>query len=96
MSLLGVPLLVGTIVLTVAVTIASVWLGGRLYGSALSQAVRRAALALVCQVCAVLTVAVVVNDQYEFYATWDDLVGSSPSGGVGALTPLTPDRKSVV
>ncbi|GAA0359811.1 alpha/beta hydrolase-fold protein [Microbispora corallina] len=88
MSLLGVPLLVGTIVLTIAVTAASVWLGGRLRGSASSQAVRRAALALACQVCAVLTVAVVVNDQFEFYATWDDLVGSdSAAGSFASLTP---------
>ncbi|MEV8635700.1 alpha/beta hydrolase-fold protein [Streptosporangium sp. NPDC051023] len=90
MGLLGMPLLVGAVVLTVAVTVASVWLGGRLRGPVLWQAVRRAALVLTCQACAVLTVAVVVNDQFEFYATWDDLVGSSPSSGVGALAPLTP------
>ncbi|MEV7004980.1 alpha/beta fold hydrolase [Streptosporangium sp. NPDC051022] len=92
MSLLGVPLLVGTVLLTVAVTVVSVWVGGRLRGPALWQGVRRAALVLLCQACAVLTVAVVVNGQYEFYATWDDLVGSgSGSGGGGVvLTPLTP------
>ncbi|MEZ0076491.1 alpha/beta hydrolase [Planotetraspora sp. GP83] len=89
MSLLGVPLLVGTIVLTVAVTVASVWIGGRLRGPALSQGVRRAALVLLCQVCAVLTVAVVVNDQFEFYATWDDLAGSSTGDAADALVPLT-------
>jgi S-formylglutathione hydrolase FrmB len=93
MSLLGLPMVIGAIVLAVAVTIACVWVSGRLRGPAISQTMKRTLMVLACQVSAVLAVAVVVNQQYEFYATWDDLVGTGDGGG--AVTPLTPPDHAV-
>jgi S-formylglutathione hydrolase FrmB len=88
MSLLGLPLLAGVILLAIAVTITCVWASGRLRGRGIRQVAQRTLLILACQVCALVAVAVAINQQYEFYTTWDDLVGSSNS--VGTVTQLTP------
>jgi S-formylglutathione hydrolase FrmB len=88
MTLLGLPLLVGAILLALAVTIACVWASGRLPGSGVRRVAQRTLLVLLCQACAVAAVAVAVNQQYEFYTTWDDLVGNG--GTAGAVTQVTP------
>ncbi|NJP42464.1 alpha/beta hydrolase [Actinacidiphila epipremni] len=56
----------------------------------------RIGLILLCQVTAIALVMVTVNNQYGFYASWDDLLGRANSGGGtpapgASATPQVPD-----
>jgi enterochelin esterase-like enzyme len=75
-SLLGLPLLLVLALLTVAAPVITSMLWSRLRGGA--AVVVRGALLLTCQLCAVLLVAVVVNDYGYFYTSWSELSGHDP------------------
>lgn len=47
----------------------------------------RVGLIVLCQVTALLVVMVTVNNQYGFYASWDDLLGRANSGGGRSAAP---------
>jgi len=59
----------------------AVLLWSRVRGPRTVRAVARVGMIVLCQVTAVLVVMVGVNDQYGFYASWDDLLGSANTGG---------------
>jgi enterochelin esterase-like enzyme len=81
MSLLGAPLLVLLAVLAVGLPLATGMLWSRWRGPRAVRAVQRGASILLCQVSAVLLLAVAVNDYGYFFASWSDLFGASSTNG---------------
>jgi enterochelin esterase-like enzyme len=75
-SLVGLPLVVVLVLLTVATPVTTYVLWSRLGGG--TAVVVRGALLLAGQVCAVLLVAVLANDYGYFYTSWSELVGHDP------------------
>ncbi len=55
----------------------------------------RLGMIVMCQLTAILVVMVVVNNQYGFYASWDDLLGSANSGGRPTAGPGAPPTPAV-
>lgn len=57
----------------------------------------RVGMIVLCQITAILVVMVMVNNQYGFYASWDDLLGNANSGGkatpTAMTTPVRPDYR---
>jgi enterochelin esterase-like enzyme len=81
-GLLGWPLLALMLTLAVAFPVACVLLWVRVHG--LFALPARVSLVVASQVAAVLAVGVVVNDKYQFFASWSDLIG----GQNGTNTPI--------
>lgn len=81
MSLLGRPLLVLSIVLALAAPVGCTLLWGRVRGMAAWPV--RIVLILLCQVTAVLLAGIGLNDHFQFFASWDDLIGQN-----GADAPI--------
>ncbi|MFL6053097.1 MAG: alpha/beta hydrolase [Actinoallomurus sp.] len=81
MSLLGWPLLVLSIMLAFAAPVGCALLWGRLRGMGAWPV--RIALLLVCQVTAILLAGVGLNDHFQFFASWNDLIGQN-----GADAPI--------
>jgi enterochelin esterase-like enzyme len=91
MGLLGRPLLVLLVVLTVVAPLATYLLWGRVPRA--GRVVVRCGLLVTCQLCAVLLVGVVANDYGYFYTSWAELfgaAGSSTSAGGAVATPTVP------
>ncbi len=82
MGLLGWPLLVLMLMLAAGCPAACVLLWARVHG--LFALPARVSLIVASQVAAVLAVGVVVNDKYQFFASWSDLTG----GQNGTNTPI--------
>jgi enterochelin esterase-like enzyme len=74
MSLIGLPLVLLLAVLAVATPVTTYLLWSRVRGGA--AVVVRAVLLLAVQVCAVLLVAVLVNDYGYFYTSWSEVLGN--------------------
>ena len=60
------------------------------------RAALRVGMIMMCQLTAILVVMVTVNNEYGFYASWDDLLGHANSGTAGpaaqgAPAPAVPD-----
>lgn len=72
----------------------AVFLWPRVRGPRALRLVSRVGMIVVCQITAIFVVMVVVNNQYGFYASWDDLLGDANSGGratpAPGSTPTTP------
>ncbi|MEV5711467.1 alpha/beta fold hydrolase [Actinoallomurus sp. NPDC052274] len=81
MSLLGWPLLVLSILLALAAPVGCVLLWGRARRT--TAVPIRVALILVCQVTAILLAGVGLNDHFQFFASWNDLLGQN-----GADAPI--------
>jgi dienelactone hydrolase len=75
LSLLGWPLLIVSIMLALGAPAACVFFWERLRG--LGALPGRLSLILVCQVTAMLAVAVGINDHFQFFASWSDLSGQN-------------------
>lgn len=75
-----------------AAVVGAVLLWPRVRGPRTVRALARVAMIVLCQFTAVLVVMVTANNQYGFYASWDDLLGDANSGGHPAphATPTTP------
>lgn len=82
MSPTGWPMMVTAILLAVAAPIGTYLLWNRIRGPRLVRAAARLSMIGVSQMMAVLLCAVVVNNYYELYASWDDLLGQTGSPGV--------------
>jgi hypothetical protein len=106
MDLTGAPLVVVLAFLSVGAPAALLLLWSRLRGPAALRIAQRVGLVLVCQLSAVLLAAVVVNDQFELYASWSDLTGGDQSaaalagvthaaGGAGSPTHVRSEGKPV-
>jgi enterochelin esterase-like enzyme len=81
-GLTSTTLLVLAAFLAVSLPVAAVTLWNRLPGTQLVRVGGRLSLVVLAQVFAVLLVLVTVNDQYLFYVSWQDLLGSTPAPGV--------------
>ncbi|CAG7603949.1 alpha/beta hydrolase [Actinacidiphila bryophytorum] len=82
----------------VAAVAGAVLLWPRTRGPRVLQVVLRIGMIVMCQVTAILVVMVTVNNEYGFYASWDDLLGHANSGGAtrqagrsGPPAPEVPD-----
>jgi enterochelin esterase-like enzyme len=105
MGLTTTAFLVLLAVATVALPAGLLFLWGRLRGPRVAQVGMRLGLVLVAQLSAVMLALVAVNDQYLFFTSWQDLLGSppppsaiasvggrqlvGPSGAVSISTPLS-------
>ncbi|MFF4339249.1 alpha/beta hydrolase [Kitasatospora sp. NPDC001540] len=76
MQLTGTPFLILTIVLVPVSIAVALLLWGRVRGPRPFQALSRIAMLLFCQLTAVLTVFVMVNNANLIYGSWDDLLGT--------------------
>ncbi|MBM9507724.1 alpha/beta hydrolase [Actinacidiphila acididurans] len=58
----------------------------------------RVGLIFLCQITAIFVVMVLINNQYGFYASWDDLLGDANTGGkptpTSTPTPAVPDYRA--
>jgi pimeloyl-ACP methyl ester carboxylesterase len=85
------------IALSVGAVAAALVLWPRVRGPRALRLVSRVGMIVLCQVTAVFVVMVTVNNQYGFYASWDDLLGNANSGGrptagpSGSPPPAVPD-----
>lgn len=75
----ALPVLTGALVVGVPVAAVAVW--NRVPGPRAVRAAERLALVVLAQGLAVLLAFVSVNDQYQFYTSWSDLLGSAPPPG---------------
>ena len=85
------------IAVTVGAVAAALLLWPRVRGPRALRLVSRVGMIVLCQVTAVFVVMVTINNQYGFYASWDDLLGNANSGGrptataSGSPAPAVPD-----
>jgi enterochelin esterase-like enzyme len=84
----------------VAAVVGAVLLWPRVRGPRPVRVAARVGMILLCQATAIFVVMVTVNNQYGFYASWDDLLGNANSGGGKATagpsatpTPTKPDYR---
>nr|WP_237554581.1 alpha/beta fold hydrolase [Streptomyces sp. SID4948] len=81
----------------VAAVAGAVLLWSRIRGPRAIRVALRVGMIVVCQLTAIFVVMVTVNNQYGFYASWDDLLGDANAGGRPApapghtLAPVVPD-----
>lgn len=81
------------LVAVVAAVAGAVLLWPRVPGPGPARLAAHVGMIILCQLTAILFVMVTVNNQYGFYASWDDLLGSANTGGhpaVGASPTGTP------
>ena len=78
-ALLGTPLLVLLILLTVSMPIAVLLAWPRVRGPHAGQLAQRVSLVLVAQFTAVCVGLVALNDYGQFFTSWSDLFGTSPA-----------------
>ncbi|OKJ15867.1 esterase [Kitasatospora sp. CB01950] len=76
MQLTGTPFLILTIILVPISLAVALLLWGRVRGPKPVQALSRVMMLLFCQITAVLTVFVMVNNANLIYGSWDDLLGT--------------------
>ncbi|KQV04671.1 MULTISPECIES: esterase family protein [unclassified Kitasatospora] len=76
MQLTGTPFLIVTIILVPVSIAAALLLWGRVRGPKPVQVLARLVMILVCQVTAVVTVFVMVNNANLIYGSWSDLLGT--------------------
>lgn len=83
----------------VAAVAAAVLLWPRIRGPRPVRVAARVGMIVLCQITAIFVVMVTVNNDYGFYASWDDLLGNANSGGraaagpTAAPTPAKPDYR---
>ncbi|WP_405587113.1 alpha/beta hydrolase [Streptomyces sp. NBC_01190] len=83
----------------VAAVAGAVLLWSRIRGPRPLRAALRVGMIVVCQFTAILVVMVTANNQYGFYASWDDLLGDANAGGRtvvadDARPPAVPDYRT--
>jgi S-formylglutathione hydrolase FrmB len=87
-ALQGLPTLIGFATLCLAGVVGTAALWPRLGRPGLLHWVGRIALVLACQVLALLLVAVAVNDYFDFYVAWGELIGRSPTAAMPSLAQI--------
>ena len=75
------------VAVAVAAVAGAVLLWPRVRGPRPVRTAARVGMIALCQLTAILVVMVTANNQYGFYASWDDLLGSANSGGHSAARP---------
>jgi enterochelin esterase-like enzyme len=98
-GLLGWPLLIVCILIATALPVGCALVWARLGGPPPLQMAARMGMIVLCQLTAVAAVGVTVNKHFQFFASWDDLWGSTGSGGgiqqANAAPPPPGDRARV-
>lgn len=89
MGLTGWPLLVAAVLLSAGAPVACLLLWNRARGRLAVPA--RLLMIVSCQALALVVGGVAVNDYYEFYASWGDLVGGGANAGDAPIEPVGPD-----
>lgn len=89
MALLGLPLLLLTGALAVLAPVLALVTWNRVRGPRVARHAQRLGLMLVSQLTALLLAGVAVNNHFDFYSSWSDLLGTSRGGaalevGLGA------------
>lgn len=82
MGLTSTALLVLAAILAISVPGAALLTWHRMKGPAPVRAAQRLSLVALAQVSAVLLAFVSVNNQYQFYTSWQDLLGTAPAPGL--------------
>lgn len=77
----------------IAAVAGAVLLWSRVRGPRAVRLAARVGMIVLCQVTAIFVVMVTVNNQYGFYASWDDLLGNANSGGKVIATPTPTPAK---
>jgi S-formylglutathione hydrolase FrmB len=80
MELTGWPFAAVVVAAAATAPVAVLLLWGRLRGGAVLRVLQRVGLVAWCQLTAVLVTAVLVNNQFDLYESWDDLFGGSDNG----------------
>jgi enterochelin esterase-like enzyme len=75
------------LVVAVAAVAGAVLLWPRVRGPRPVRVVARIGMIVLCQVTAIFVVMVTMNNDYGFYASWDDLLGNANSGGRSVAVP---------
>src|SRR5690348_15762721 len=75
------PLLLVSILLTIAAPIGCLLLWGRVRGPAAVKVTQRIAMIVVCQLTALFAVGLSINDSRDCYDTWSDLLFDWGLGG---------------
>jgi enterochelin esterase-like enzyme len=75
----------------VALPVVAIVLWGRVRGPGVARDAQRWLMVVASQLLAVVAVGVVVNDQFGFYSSWDDLLGrASTDSAAGVIHPVAP------
>jgi enterochelin esterase-like enzyme len=93
MGLTGMPLLVVSVLLALGAPVACLALWNRAKGHL--AVATRFLMIVMCQALALLLGGVAVNDHYEFYSSWSDLIGGG-TGGNTAIEALGPAGTGLV
>jgi len=107
MQLTGTPFLILTIILVPISIAVALLLWGRARGPQPVQVLSRIVMLLFCQITAVTTVFVMVNNANLIYGSWDDLLGTgnhvravpnvqAETGGAGTGNDSKPERAKVI
>lgn len=81
MPLQGRVLAALTIALALGMVLVTAWLWPRLADRGVLRWLARVGLVLTCQLLAVLLTAITVNNYFDFYSSWGDLLGSGRTTG---------------
>jgi len=87
LALNGTPLLILLIILALLLVGGTVWGWPRLSRQSVLTVFSRISLICVTQFVVLSMVAVMVNDNFEFYTSWSDLMGTVQGGGTVAAQP---------
>ncbi|RZS90274.1 S-formylglutathione hydrolase FrmB [Motilibacter rhizosphaerae] len=87
-ELIGLPLVVLLVVLALAAALGGALLWPRLARTGPLTVLARVGVLVLCQVTAVALLADLVNRQYAFFTSWDDLLGRPPAEAVAGHLPV--------
>ncbi len=87
MSLTGTPFQAMVAVVAVVAVVATLVLWTRTHGPGWARTIQRLGMLLVCQLLAVALAGTWVNNTYALFASWDDLLGTTPQGRLAMVGP---------
>jgi enterochelin esterase-like enzyme len=96
MTLTGHPLTLVAVLLAVLLPVATLALWTRVRGAGWIRGGQRLLLIGGCQVTALLLAGVLINNSFEFYTSWADLLGTSSGSVVVSGSTLLPTQPPVV
>jgi enterochelin esterase-like enzyme len=82
MSLTGWPLMLTAILFVVAAPIGTYLLWNRARGPRVVRMASRFVMIGVCQLMAIVLCGIVINNHFQFYGSWDDVLGNTGGPGV--------------
>ena len=82
MTLTGWPMMLTAILFVIAAPIGTYLLWNRARGPRVVRMASRFVMIGVCQLMAILLCGIVINNHYQFYGSWDDVLGNTGGPGV--------------